>query len=77
MPDVWATFTELDAAMQERLAGVLETRGANTRQQEMRRAFLADILFPADARVPEVGCGTGVLTRALAGRTFARWWGSM
>jgi ubiquinone/menaquinone biosynthesis C-methylase UbiE len=66
MPDVWATFTELDAAMQERLAGVLETRGANTRQQEMRRAFLADILFPADARVLEVGCGTGVLTRALA-----------
>jgi len=24
MPDVWATVTELDPAMQERLAGVLE-----------------------------------------------------
>jgi 16S rRNA A1518/A1519 N6-dimethyltransferase RsmA/KsgA/DIM1 with predicted DNA glycosylase/AP lyase activity len=32
----------------------------------MRHAFLADILFPADARVLEVGCGTEVLTRALA-----------
>jgi SAM-dependent methyltransferase len=32
----------------------------------MRYAFLADILFPTDARVLEVGCGTGVLTRALA-----------
>jgi hypothetical protein len=28
MPDVWASVTELDAPMQERLAGVLETRGA-------------------------------------------------
>ncbi|HSL01439.1 MAG TPA: methyltransferase domain-containing protein [Rubrobacteraceae bacterium] len=66
MPDVWATFNELDARMQERLAGVLETRGADSRQQEMRRAFLEDIPFPADAHVLEAGCGTGVLTRVLA-----------
>jgi SAM-dependent methyltransferase len=32
----------------------------------MRRAFLADVEVPAGARVLEVGCGTGVLTRALA-----------
>jgi trans-aconitate methyltransferase len=32
----------------------------------MRQTFLADIPFPANARVLEVGCGTGVLTRALA-----------
>jgi ubiquinone/menaquinone biosynthesis C-methylase UbiE len=66
MPDVWATFTQLDDAMQERLAGVLETRGADPRQQAMRRDFLADVAFPADANVLEVGCGTGVLTRVLA-----------
>ena len=66
MPDVWATFTELDAAMQQRLADVLETRGADLQQQAMRRAFLGDIPFPADAHVLEVGCGTGVLTRVLA-----------
>jgi ubiquinone/menaquinone biosynthesis C-methylase UbiE len=66
MPDVWATFTELDTAMQERLADVLETRGAHPRQQAMRRAFLSDIRFPSDAHVLEVGCGTGVLTRILA-----------
>jgi arsenite methyltransferase len=66
MPDVWATFTELDADMQERLAGVLETRGADPRQQALRRDFLADVAFLADANVLEVGCGTGVLTRALA-----------
>jgi ubiquinone/menaquinone biosynthesis C-methylase UbiE len=66
MPDVWASVFELDAAAQERLANVLETRGADPQQQAMRRAFLADVAFPARARVLEVGCGTGVLTRALA-----------
>ena len=41
-------------------------RGADPRQQAMRRAFLSDIRFPSDAHVLEVGCGTGVLTRVLA-----------
>jgi SAM-dependent methyltransferase len=67
MPDVWATVAELDPTTQERMADVLETRGADPRQQEMRQTFLADIAFPAGAEVLEVGCGTGVLTRALAG----------
>jgi ubiquinone/menaquinone biosynthesis C-methylase UbiE len=51
---------------QERLADVLETRGADPQQQALRRAFLADIAFPARAHVLEIGCGTGVLTRMLA-----------
>jgi SAM-dependent methyltransferase len=67
MGDVWAVFSELDSVTQERLAGVLETRGADAQQQAMRRAFLREIDFPLDARVLEVGCGTGVLTRQLAG----------
>jgi ubiquinone/menaquinone biosynthesis C-methylase UbiE len=66
MPDVWANVADLDAATQERLAEVLETRGTDPQQQAMRRAFLADIAFPARAHVLEVGCGTGVLTRTLA-----------
>lgn len=66
MPDVWATVAALDPTMQMRLADVLETRGADPRQQDMRRTFLADIRMPATADVLEVGCGTGVLTRALA-----------
>jgi ubiquinone/menaquinone biosynthesis C-methylase UbiE len=66
MPDVWATVTALDKAAQERLAEVLEKRGAEPQQQAMRRTFLADVPFRRDADVLDVGCGTGVLTRALA-----------
>lgn len=66
MPDVWATFPGLDDAMQERLAGVLEARGAEPQQREMRQDFLAGVSFPPNARVLEVGCGTGVLARSLA-----------
>jgi SAM-dependent methyltransferase len=65
--DVWSSVPTLDAATQERLAAVLETRGADPQQQAMRRAFLADIPFPPGARVLDAGCGTGVLTRLLAG----------
>ena len=72
MPDVWATVAELDTATQERMADVLETRGADPRQQEMRQTFLADVAVPADAEVLEVGCGTGVLTRVLAGLPAVR-----
>jgi ubiquinone/menaquinone biosynthesis C-methylase UbiE len=67
MTDVWATVAELDESTQRRMADVLETRGADSRQREMRRAFLAEIEFPDDAELLEVGCGTGVLTRVLAG----------
>jgi ubiquinone/menaquinone biosynthesis C-methylase UbiE len=66
MPDVYATVTALDATLQERLVQVLETRGADPQQQALRRTFLADIPFPPEARVLEIGCGTGVLTRVLA-----------
>jgi ubiquinone/menaquinone biosynthesis C-methylase UbiE len=64
--DVWASVAELEDAAQERLAGVLETRGADPQQRALRAAFLADLDLPPAARVLDVACGTGVLTRALA-----------
>jgi ubiquinone/menaquinone biosynthesis C-methylase UbiE len=66
--DVWANVSNLDPTAQDRLAGVLETRGADPRQQAMRQEFLADLPFPTNALVLDVGCGTGVLTRVLARR---------
>jgi ubiquinone/menaquinone biosynthesis C-methylase UbiE len=44
----------------------LETRGVDPQQQALRQAFLAGVPFPSHARVLDVGCGTGVLTRRLA-----------
>jgi len=72
MTDMWATVADLDDATQRRLADVLETRGADPAQRAMREAFLADIAFDGGADVLEVGCGTGVLTRVLAGRPEVR-----
>lgn len=66
MPDVWTTVRDLDGATQERLADVLEKRGADAQQHAMRHTFLQEVPFPRDARVLDVGCGTGVLTRMLA-----------
>lgn len=67
MPDVWSSVQDSDQATQERLADVLERRGADVQQHAMRRAFLDAVAFPPEARVLDVGCGTGVLTRVLAG----------
>ncbi|HEY7732566.1 MAG TPA: methyltransferase domain-containing protein [Gaiellaceae bacterium] len=68
MPDVWGAVAEQDGETQARLAEVLELRGADPQQQKLRRTFLDDIPFGDAARVLEVGCGTGVLTRMLARR---------
>ncbi len=68
MPDVYATITQADPEIQERLAEVIELRFADPRQQAMLRAYLSEIEFPHEARVLEIGCGTGAVTR-----TFARW----
>lgn len=67
MPDVWTSVRDLDQATQERLADVLEKRGADPQQQAMRKDFLRGVPFPQGAQVLDVGCGTGVLTRVLAG----------
>lgn len=69
MPDVYATITEADRAVVEGLVDILELRAADPQQQAMREAYLSDIEFPADARVVEVGCGSGAVTRALASRS--------
>lgn len=66
MPDVYATITDADPAVVARIAEVLELRAADPQQVAMRRTYLADIGFPPDARVLDVGCGTGAITRELA-----------
>jgi ubiquinone/menaquinone biosynthesis C-methylase UbiE len=68
MPDVWSSVAELEGSVQDRLAGVLETRGSHPGQRALREAFLDALDVGPGARVLDVGCGTGVLTRMLARR---------
>jgi ubiquinone/menaquinone biosynthesis C-methylase UbiE len=65
---VYLTISDADANVVEPLIDILELRAADPGQTEMREAYLAEIAFPPNARVIEVGCGPGPVTRALASR---------
>ena len=66
MADVYATIESADEDVQERLADVLELRGADRRQRAMLDDYLRDLPLPEAARVLEVGSGTGAIARVLA-----------
>jgi ubiquinone/menaquinone biosynthesis C-methylase UbiE len=67
MPDVYATITDADRATLDALAEVLELRAADPMQRAMLEDYIGDLELPAGARVLEIGCGTGAVTRYLAG----------
>ena len=66
MPDIYATITDADPDVLRRFADVLELRASDPQQQAIRQAYLAELSLPNDARVLEIGCGTGPVTRAIA-----------
>ena len=66
MPAVFANITQAPPEMLEVIANVLETRAIIPQQQEMLNTYLSEIEFPPQARVLEVGCGTGPVCRVLA-----------
>jgi ubiquinone/menaquinone biosynthesis C-methylase UbiE len=66
MPDVYSAITDAEAAVVEGLVDILELRASDPQQREMRETYFSDIEFPPNARVAEVGCGTGAVARALA-----------
>jgi ubiquinone/menaquinone biosynthesis C-methylase UbiE len=68
LPDVYATIADIDVATQERLADILELRAADAQQRAMLDSYLSEIDFRPGARVLEIGCGTGSVTRVLADR---------
>jgi ubiquinone/menaquinone biosynthesis C-methylase UbiE len=67
MPDIYASITAADAATLERLAGALELRAADLLRRGILNEFVSQITFPKEAKVLEIGCGTGAVTRFLAG----------
>jgi SAM-dependent methyltransferase len=68
VPDVYATISEAGPDVVAPLVEILEQRAADPQQRELREAYLTDIDFFAGARVVEVGCGPGPVSRALASR---------
>jgi trans-aconitate methyltransferase len=66
MPDVYFTITKAAPALLEGLMTALERRAADPQQRAMLDTYLADVTIPQDARVLEIGCGTGAVTRVLA-----------
>lgn len=65
MPDVYANIGEAHATVQARLTGVLELRAADREQRRMLESYTAELELPQGARVLEVGCGTGAISRFL------------
>jgi SAM-dependent methyltransferase len=66
VPDVYLSIADAPSPVLERLMAALESRAADPQQQAMLRAYLTDADLPEGARVLEVGCGTGAVTRFLA-----------
>ena len=68
MPDVYLTIAAAGPDVVGPLVDILERRAADPQQRAMREDYLARVDFGRGARVVEVGCGSGAVARALAGR---------
>jgi ubiquinone/menaquinone biosynthesis C-methylase UbiE len=68
MPDVYNAVTELDPAVAKQLGDAMELRATEPAQQAMLAAYLDDLDLPEGAKVVEIGCGTGAISRAVAAR---------
>jgi arsenite methyltransferase len=67
MPDVYAVITEVDEAVVDQVADAIEVSAADPQHREMVADYLTDLALGDDARVLEIGCGTGAIARTLAG----------
>jgi ubiquinone/menaquinone biosynthesis C-methylase UbiE len=66
MPDIYTKVKEAAPQILEGLMTALELRAADPQQRAMLQTYLTDAALPEGARVLEVGCGTGAVTRVLA-----------
>ena len=66
--DIYQVSHELDDTTAQSVINRLEFRGTDLTFTQMRDAYLDKMPFPLNAHVLEIGCGTGVLARALVKR---------
>lgn len=68
MPDIFQDIDSLDATARQRVIDRLEFRGSYAPFVAMRDSYLDALHLPPGARACELGCGTGVVSRAIAAR---------
>ena len=66
MPDPYASITTADPAILERLVAALELRAADLLRREIIKDFIVEINLPEEAKLLEIGCGTGALSNSSA-----------
>lgn len=66
IPDIYASITAADSVTLERLIAALELRAADLLRRGILKDFVSGIDLPEEAKVLEIGCGTGAVTRFLA-----------
>jgi 2-polyprenyl-3-methyl-5-hydroxy-6-metoxy-1,4-benzoquinol methylase len=66
--DVFQVITELGDATVDAIAAHLEFRGTDPSFVAWRKAYFDRLALAPNAQVLDLGCGTGVVTRALAVR---------
>lgn len=64
--DIFQTIGSLDTAGIKRIVERLEYRGKDGNFVAMREQYLSQMNLPSEANILDLGCGTGVVTRALA-----------
>ena len=73
MPDVYLKIADAPAPTLANLMNALELRAADPQLRAMLAAYLGDAELPRGARVLEVGCGTGAVTRSTSGHSSSCW----
>ncbi|MEP4378590.1 MAG: methyltransferase domain-containing protein [Alphaproteobacteria bacterium] len=66
MPDIYVNPDAIPEEILEAMKESLERRAATPQQTAALRSYLADVDFPAGARVLDIGCGTGPQSRMIA-----------
>ncbi|MGN7754294.1 class I SAM-dependent methyltransferase [Sinorhizobium sp. 22678] len=66
MPDPYSQTTTVDPSLLGVLIKAMELRAADSRSRTIREKFFASVDFPEAARVLEIGCGSGAISRELA-----------
>jgi len=64
--DVFQMIGDMGSDMVQNLVDRLEFRGSDPTFVRMRKAYLENIILQLNTRILELGCGTGVVSRALS-----------